>query len=296
MSNEYCGIRTFLKAPIGKYTDSYDVAIIGCPYDMGTTYRSGSRFGPASIREASIMLTDGDHPIFETNPMINLKILDMGDIELSTNNPLNSYIKIEHALDQLNHYILLGGDHSITYNSLVSKKKKHGEFALLHFDAHGDCWEGTGPYGLDHGSFLRKAIENNVIDPKNILQFGIRSPEPKEIKRWRKDKGINSYSVQDIRSSGLQWIINLINDKFQDIPVYLTLDIDCLDCSVAPGTGTPEIGGFQSHEVQRILQNLDLNYIGMDIVEVSPPYDISNITSLAAATFVWEYLNKLCVL
>jgi agmatinase len=167
--------------------------------------------------------------------------------------------------------------------------------ALIHFDAHMDTWQDNYngiPFG--HGNPFFHAINEKLINPNKMIQIGIRSPIQKNIFDWTKQKGVHIWTAEDVHETNVKIIIDYIKKELQDLPVYLTIDIDVLDPAYAPGTGTPEIGGLHSWQVQKILRYLtELNFVGMDIVEVSPPYDVNEITSLAAATFVWEYLALL---
>jgi agmatinase len=285
---------TFMDLP-SEVTPETEYVICGIPFDYGTSNRPGTRFGPPAIRSASRMLIDGDHPYHWVNPM-DLPIADVGDLDVVSPNVLKSLEWIEEDADEYKHLITLGGDHTISLPLLRAIAKRHGPVAMIHFDAHVDTWPpGTLPL---HGNPFYFAIEENLVNPEKMVQIGIRSPVNKSVYDWTIGKGVQIWSASEVHEQGIDVvsIADHIKETIGDTPVYLTIDIDCLDPSVAPGTGTPEVGGLTTWQVQTILRNLTgMNFIGMDMVEVAPDYDISEITALAAATFVWEYLALLKV-
>lgn len=289
MLTPFSGIRTFMRSPITKQPTS-EYTIIGVPTDMAVTFRSGARLGPAAIREASLMLVDGDHPELNVDPVGAGLVWDAGDIDPVINDPPATAQRIEQQLDAIVHPIMLGGDHSITLPALRSRFKRHGKMALLHFDAHVDTWEGSS----NHGTFLREAINEGLVDPQHVVQLGIRSPSPLSIRQWGEQQGIITYTAQTIHNSlpNMRNLAQVISYKFPDtMPAYMTFDIDCLDPSVAPGTGTPEIGGLFAHQALTIINELaGKNWVGMDVVEVAPAYDPTGITAIAAATLAWNYI------
>jgi agmatinase len=266
------------------------VCIVGVPYDFGTSNRPGTRFGPDAIRSASRMLADGDHPIHRVDPKLVLDIADVGNVDIEFGDIQVSLAKIEQQIHRLAHPISLGGDHSIALpilRALAQRYDRDGPLGVVHFDAHMDTW--PGPY-FGHGNPFYHAINEGLIDPNRMIQIGIRSPIEKEVYDWTIAKGVTVITGRE--SDAVERIKQVVGDGL----AYLTLDIDCLDPSCAPGTGTPEIGGLETWRVQQILRGLTgLNFVGMDMVEVSPPYDVAEITALAAATFVWEYLALLAL-
>lgn len=281
-------------------TDPADYCICGVPYDFGVSNRPGARFGPAAIRMASRMLVDGDHPVHWVNPL-SLNIADIGNISLVQGDILASLALIEQQFDTIKHPITLGGDHTISLPILRALAKKHGPMGVIHFDAHVDTWPDnySGP-AFGHGNPFYHAIQEGLIDPERMVQIGIRSPVRKEVYDWTLNKGVYIWTAEEVHEMGVyvsdiaEHIVKVMTEK--PTPVYLTVDIDVLDPGFAPGTGTPEVGGLNPWQVQTILRKLDgLDFVGMDLVEVSPPYDVSEITALAGATFVWEYLSLLVV-
>lgn len=276
-----------------------DYQICGIPFDLGTSNRPGTRFGPEAIRAASRMLVDGDHPTHWVNPL-DLKLADLGNLQIAQGDILASLKIIEQQIDDTQHPITLGGDHTITLPILRSLYKKHGKMGLIHFDAHVDTWPDNysgPPYG--HGNPFFHAIEEGLVDPEKMVQIGIRSPVKKEVYDWTLNKGVFIWTSEEVHKMGIdielipENIVQIMSEQ-DDLPIYLTMDVDCLDPAFAPGTGTPEFAGLTPWQIQTILRGLGgLQFIGMDVVEVSPPYDVSEITALAGATFVWEYLSLL---
>jgi agmatinase len=264
--------------------------VAGIPYDIGTTNRSGARSGPAAIRIASRMLVDGAHPEHWIDPA-TLPVADIGDFATALGDIPASLRMIEEQARTIDHLVTLGGDHSITLPLLRALSKRGGPPALVHFDAHVDTWPDNFGQPLAHGSVFYRAIEECVVDPRRMIQIGIRSPMPREVYNWTLRRGVTIVSAQEVHDRGPAAIAGRIREIVGDAPVYLSFDIDVLDPAFAPGTGTPEIGGLASWQAQTILRRLGgLKFLGMDVVEVAPAYDTAEITALAAATVVWEYL------
>ncbi len=273
------------------------ICVAGIPYDFGTSNRPGARFGPAAIRAASRMLVDGDHPIAGVAPA-DSDIADIGDFRLVHGDILGSLAAIEAQAKPLNHLVALGGDHTITLGLLRALAARGGlsapPLALVHFDAHVDTWPDSFGQRFGHGSPFYHAIEEGLIDPHRTVQIGIRSPMEKSVRDWTVAKGVTILFAEAVHEEGPRATAERIREVVGDRPAYLSFDIDALDPAFAPGTGTPEIGGLFTWQAQAILRRLaGLKFQGMDVVEVSPPYDVSEITALAAATFAWEYLALL---
>ena len=268
-----------------------DIHIAGIPLDIGTTNRSGARFGPAAIRTASRMLVDGDHPHWWIDPAA-LPVADIGDFDIALGDIEDSLALIQEQAAACPHLIALGGEHTISLPLLRALAEgQNAPLALVHFDAHVDTWPDNFGQVYAHGSVFFHAIEEGLIDPAHTVQIGIRSPMQREVYDWTRDKGVTIISAQDVHEFGPQPVAQRVTEIVGNAPAYLSFDIDCLDPAFAPGTGTPEIGGLTSWQAQSILRRLDaLNFSGMDMVEVAPAYDTAEITALAAATMVWEYL------
>jgi agmatinase len=268
-----------------------DYMIAGVPMDIGTTNRSGTRDGPAAIRRASRMLTDGDHPEHWIEPA-RMAVSDIGDFALALGDIQGSLATIESQAAPIRHLIALGGEHGITLPLLRALRQRlGGKVALVHFDAHVDTWPDNFGQSYAHGSPFYHAINEGLVDPHRMIQIGIRSPVQKDVMDWTLSQGVTVLSAQDVHASGPAAIAARIEAVVGDEPTYLSFDIDALDPAFAPGTGTPEIGGLASWQAQAILRRLqEVRFVGMDIVEVSPAFDTAEVTALAAATMVWEYL------
>jgi agmatinase len=271
-------------------------AIAGIPFDGAVTNRPGARFGPQEIRRASLMLCDGIHPYFDVSPLGYLG--DAGDMRLPNASPLpevRSAIQSQAAaLMARHHCVFIGGDHSVTLPLLRAASAQHGPVALIHFDAHCDTWSDHFGEPSGHGTWTYEAIQEGLVDRAKTVQIGIRSSGERAAREYVKDQGGAIYTARDLRGKDgahLGDIIAEIRKRIGQQPCYLTLDIDCLDPAFAPGTGTPEPGGMTSSQVLTFLEELaPLNFIGMDCVEVAPAYDHAELTSNAAAQFVWTYL------
>jgi agmatinase len=266
------------------------ISIAGIPFDIGTSNRSGARFGPAAIRQASRMLVDGAHPVHWIDPAA-LPLADVGDFDLALGDIPASLARIEEAARDLSHLVALGGDHGITLPLLRAVARRRGPVALVHFDAHVDTWPDTFGQRLGHGSVFYNAIEEGLVDPRRMIQVGIRSPMGRDIYDWTTGRGVTIVPAAEVHETGPAAVATRIRDTVGNAPVYLSFDIDALDPACAPGTGTPEIGGLASWQAQAILRRLEgLAFVGCDVVEVAPAYDVAEITALAGATVAWEYV------
>lgn len=273
-------------------------AVVGVPYDGAVTNRPGARFGPQAMRAASLMLCDGIHPVFDVSPLPHLG--DAGDMRLPNASPLaevRAHIQSQAAaLMARHHCVFLGGDHSVTLALLRAARQQHGEpLALVHFDAHCDTWEDHFGEPSGHGTWTYEALQEGLVSPAHTVQIGIRSSGVRAARDYVQDQGGQIFTARALRGldgAGLAPMLQAIRERIGQRPVYLTLDIDCLDPAFAPGTGTPEPGGMTSSQVLTFLEELaGLNWVGMDCVEVAPAYDHAELTSNAAATFVWTYLS-----
>jgi len=271
------------------------ICVAGIPLDLGTTNRSGARFGPGAIRQASRMLVDGEHPQHGVDAT-KLPLADIGDFTIALGDLVGSMALIEEQAGKIEHLVALGGDHSITLPLLRALAKRRGPPALIHLDAHVDTWPDSFGQTYGHASVFYHAIEEGVVDPRRMVQIGIRSPLAREVRDWTAARGVATIPAQDVHEAGPAAVADRIREVVGDAPVYLSVDIDVLDPAFAPGTGTPEIGGLASWQVQGILRRLQgLRFVGMDLVEVAPAYDVAEITALAGATMVWEYLCLLAL-
>lgn len=271
-------------------------ALAGVPFDGAVTNRPGARFGPQEIRRASLMLCDGLHPFFGVSPLDVLG--DAGDLRLPNASPLpvlrDAIQTAATALMAQHHCVFLGGDHSITLPLLRAAHARYGPVGLLHFDAHCDTWQDHFGEPSGHGTWTYEAIQEGLVSPAHTVQIGLRSAGKRAAREYVQDQGGLIYTARDLRGcdgAGLAPVVQAIRARMGQRPCYLTLDIDCLDPAFAPGTGTPEPGGLSSSQVLTLLEELaPLNWVGMDCVEVAPAYDHAELTSNAAAHFVWTYL------
>jgi len=288
----YSGVPTFMRQTPTRDLAGADVAIVGVPYDSGaTSFRGGTRFGPRKIREASLALW-GHHHIHGVAPAEALRIVDYGDVavEMAYIDKTMSAITAEAgaALAAGPMVVALGGDHSISLPLLRAQAAANGPLAVVHFDAHTD----VEPGDYEHGTVFRHAIEEGLIDPAAYIQVGIRGslyfPDDLNVARRL---GARVLTIDDCFEMGIPAVIAAIRETVGDRKTYVTLDIDAADPAFAPGTGTPEPGGFSSYQMLQLMRGLKgLNLVGMDIVEVSPPYDHADVTAILAANLVFEYL------
>ena len=268
--------------------------VAGVPLDIGTTNRAGARDGPAAIRRASRMLTDGAHPTFWNEPA-TLDLADIGDFRIALGDIAASLRLVEQQATGINHLLALGGEHGITLPLLRALSRRLGRpLALVHFDAHVDTWPDNFGQAYAHGSVFYHAIEESLVDPTHMIQIGIRSPVQRDVWDWTLRRGVTVMTAQDVHAATPIAVAEKVRAVIGDAPAYLSFDIDALDPAFAPGTGTPEIGGLATWQMQAILRQLrGVAFAGMDVVEVAPAYDVAEITALAGATVVWEYLALL---
>lgn len=269
------------------------VAIAGVPLDIGTTNRAGARDGPGAIRRASRMLVDGAHPTTRVDPS-RLPLADVGDFAIALGDIQGSLALIEQQAAGHPHLVALGGEHGISLPLLRALAKRvGGPLALVHFDAHGDLWPESFGQSHSHGQPFFHAINEGLVDPRRTIQIGIRSPVDGETLAWAEARGITAISAIEAHEAGPRAVAEAIVEKVGLGPCYLSFDIDALDPAFAPGTGTPEVGGLATWQVQAIMRRLGgLDWRGMDVVEVAPAYDVAEITALAAATVAWEYICR----
>lgn len=292
------GIPTFAVPPtfLGVSNTSADAPFVvaGIPLDVGVTNRTGARAGPAAVRAASRMLTDGAHPHVWVEPAA-MPVADVGDFAIALGDIERSLALIERQAAPLAHLCAIGGEHGISLALLRALRAKVGApLAMVHFDAHVDTWPDNFGQVYGHGSPFFHAIEEGLIDPARTVQIGIRSPVQREVWDWTVGRGVTILSALDVHEAGPAAAVERIRSVVGEAPAYFTFDVDSLDPAFAPGTGTPEFGGLLPWQVQAILRRLQgIDFRGMDVVEVAPAYDVAEITALAAATVVWEYLALL---
>jgi agmatinase len=288
------GVATFDVPPtflgIARDDASSPICVAGIPFDLGTTNRPGARFGPSAIRQASRMLVDGDHPLHWVNPSASA-IADIGNFTIAVGDITKSMAAIEDQAAGIRHLVTFGGDHTITLPLLRALRRRRHPPALIHFDAHVDTWPDNFGQVFAHGSVFYHAISEGLVEPRRMVQVGLRSPVEKQARDWTLAQGVTMIAAQDVHEQGPVAIADQIRYVIGNAAVYLSFDIDALDPAFAPGTGTPEIGGLASWQAQAIIRRLrGLQFVGMDLVEVCPAYDVAEITALAGATVAWEYL------
>ncbi len=299
-SPRFSGIKTFMRLPYSTELTDVDFAIIGVPFDTGSTFATGSRFGPQTIREASAILKPY-HPVLKINTVDYCYGIDYGDLPIIPGYIEETYASIESALQPVMDAnvipICLGGDHSITLAELRSITKKYGPVSLIHFDSHSDTTDLYFGKPYCHGSTFRRAVEEGLIIPESSLQIGLRGPlYSADQFDFALSHGIEILSNWDIRESGFDYVIKKIQEKTAGHPVFVTFDIDFLDAAYAPGTGTPEICGFNTFEAQKlVLKGLKgANIVGCDLVEVLPAADSPGmITSYAASGIIFDFIGLL---
>ena len=286
--NAFGGATSFLRRTYTKDLTGVDLAITGVPFDQAVTHRTGARFGPRAIREASA-LQPYDPPYgWPTNPLEDMAIIDYGDLAFD-------YAKVADFPDALTQHIrtilaagpgtiTLGGDHYITYPILKAYAEKFGPLGVIHFDAHSDLWPDDDLTRIDHGTFFYKAVKTGLIDPARSVQIGIRTTTDDYL-------GVKFIDARDVHEKGTAAAVARAKAIVGDQPTYVTFDIDALDPSVAPGTGTPVWGGLHAWQAAAMLRDLaGINMVGGDIVEVSPPYDTTGATAIAGAHVAYELI------
>lgn len=283
----YTGALSFLRRNYTRDLAGVDIAVLGVPFDLATSNRPGARFGPRAMREASAELAWGPHFPWGFDPFDRLAVVDYGDVLFEYGDPNTLVTSLQSEVGRILaagvETLCLGGDHFVTLPILRAHSAVHGPISLVHFDAHTDTEEGGGE--IDHGSMFRTAIREGLIAPERSVQVGVRTHY--EVA----DHPMLVLDAPSVHRNGVDGTVAAIKSAVGEASAYLTFDIDCLDPSVAPGTGTPVIGGLGSAVALEILRGLkDLAWIGMDVVEVAPAYDVGNITALAAASLAMEYL------
>ena len=285
--------------PLLKQRNDVDVGIIGVPLDIGTSNRNGTRYGPRQVRAESVLVRPYNMAT-RAAPFDSFQVADLGDVALNPYN-LTACIEIiekhydavlEHAVTP----VTVGGDHTITLPVLRSIAKKHGPVALVHVDAHADVNDTMFGEPVAHGTIFRRAIEEKLVDPSSMFQIGLRATGyAAEDFDWARDQGVTVVQAEECWYKSLAPLMDTIRKAIgPDQPAYLTFDIDGLDPSVAPGTGTPEPGGLTGSQGLEIIRGCyGLNLVGCDLVEVSPPYDTTGNTALLAANLMFEMLCAL---
>ena len=294
------GIRTFMRLPHITDLQDVDFLIAGVPFDTGGTFRVGARFGPSGIRENSMLLRP-------YNPAQDIEIfdycsgIDFGDLPIVPGYLAESHKMIKNNADIIfqsqSTPVFIGGDHSISLPLLRAAKEQFGPLALVHFDAHSDLWHGYFNKKDTHGTPFRRAIEEKLIDPSLSCQIGLRGPlYDKNDSTMSEDEGLLAITGPELHQIGIDRAIKLVKERVGNGPAYLTFDIAFLDPAYAPGTGTPEAGGFTGYESIRFIRGLkNIDFVGFDLVEVMPGYDPTQMTCLLAANIIYEFISLIAL-
>lgn len=285
----YSGALSFLRRRYTRDLTGVDVAVTGVPLDIATTHRPGARFGPRAVREASSQIAWGPPYGCAFDPLERLAVVDYGDCAWDLGRPSEMPAVLEEHIAGIlaagASPLSIGGDHFMSLPILRAMRARHGPLSLIHFDAHSDTWSDVGGEGrIHHGTMLFHAVREGVVAPARSVQVGLRTPNPDDV-------GFHILDAPWVHRRGASAVIERIREIVEGHAVYLTFDIDCLDPAFAPGTGTPICGGLSTATALEILRGLTgLGFVGMDVVEVAPAYDVGGITALAAATIAHEYL------
>ncbi|TWT13913.1 agmatinase [Reyranella sp. CPCC 100927] len=289
------GIATFMRLPAFTDPAEVDIGLVGVPWDGGTTNRPGARHGPRQMRDMSTLMRRVHH-VSNIEPYTLARIGDLGDTPVNPASVDDSLTRIEAFYAKLHKAgvvpLSAGGDHLVTLPILraIARKRPLG---MVHFDAHSDTWDTYfGGYKYTHGTPFRRAIEEGLLDPKRIVQIGIRgSLYGNADMAWAYDQGIRVITIEEYFDLGVDKVIEEARRVVGDGATYVSFDVDGLDPVFAPGTGTPEVGGYSTHEAQRMIRGLrGLDLVGADVVEVSPPFDPSGNTALVGVTMMWELM------
>ncbi len=293
----FAGIPTFMRLPhlAPDEADEVDIGLIGVPWDGGTTNRAGARHGPRQMRDLSTLMRNVHH-VTGVRPYELANCADLGDTPVNPVDLEDSLVRIQRFFETVHGQGIVplsaGGDHLVTL-PIMRAIAKDGPLGMVHFDAHTDTWDRYfGDYTYTHGTPFRRAIEEGLLDPKRTIQIGIRgglyTPQDED---WGQEQGIRVVKIEEYFELGPQRVVEEARRVVGEGPTYISFDVDGLDPVYAPGTGTPEIGGFSTHDAQIMLRGLrGLNLVGGDVVEVSPPFDPSGNTALVGVTLMFEIL------
>ncbi|TPW29847.1 agmatinase [Pararhizobium mangrovi] len=287
----YAGALSFMRRPFSKECTGSDCVVWGVPFDSAVSNRPGARFGPQAIRRASAIFDNDPQYPFARDLFAGMPTNDYGDCLFDYARPWETAERIEDEaaaiLSSEAFLLTLGGDHFVTWPLLKAHAEKHGPLALVQFDAHQDTWPDDGER-IDHGSFVARAVDEDVIDPTRSIQVGIRTHAPD-------DCGIAILYGDEVEEMSARAIADTVIERVGTRPAYLTFDIDCLDPAFAPGTGTPVAGGPSTAKMLAVLRRLgQLDLVGADVVEVAPAYDHADVTAIAGATVAMYMLGLRC--
>jgi agmatinase len=292
----FSDVRTFMRLPNTRDLPNADAAIVGAPFDTGATFRAGARFGPEGIRSVSHLLRHYN-PSLDVAVFDHISVIDYGDVPVVPGYIESSYERIAKGLEPIHRAgvvpIVLGGDHSIALPELRAAAAVHGPLALVQFDSHPDTWDSYFGERHTHGTPFRRAVEGGLLDTSRSIQVGMRG-SIYDRGDWddAREMGFDLVPTDEVRELGIPSVIDRISGRTEGAKVYVSFDVDFVDPAYAPGTGTPEIGGFTSREAQEFVRGLaGLEIVGCDVVEVYPAYDHAQITALLAANVAHEVLS-----
>jgi agmatinase len=292
----FAGLATFARLPTAEQVPEWDIAVVGVPFDGGTSYRPGARFGPAAVRQGSRLLRPYN-PAQDTLPFELAQVVDAGDLVGTPFDIPAAVTQIEAAADALlaggRRLVAVGGDHTIALPLLRATHRRHGPVALVHFDAHLDTWDTYFGQRFTHGTPFRRAWEEGLLLHDHSIHVGLRGPLYSDADlREDSDMGFAQVTTDNVASAGVDAVVERLLARVGNAPLYVSVDIDVLDPAHAPGTGTPEAGGLTSRELLALLRGLEpANVVGADVVEVSPAYDHAEITAIAAAHVLYELVT-----
>ena len=292
------GITTFMRLPGRTALADLDVAVVGVPFDLGTSNRPGARYGPRGIREESVLLRPYNMAT-RAAPFDSLRIDDTGDVATNPYNLADSIGRIEAHFDELLDNdlvtVAMGGDHTIALPILRAMRKKHGPVGMVHVDAHTDINDTMFGEKIAHGTPFRRAVEEDLLDPQRVVQIGMRGTGyAADDFDWSREQGFRVVQIEECWNRSLEPLMAEVREKVDGGPVYLSFDIDGLDPAFAPGTGTPEVAGLTVPQALEIIRGCrGLSLVGCDLVEIAPVYDPTGATSLTGANLLYEML---CVL
>jgi agmatinase len=296
----FSGIRTFMRLPHVTDLSEVDFVVIGVPFDTGGTYRVGARMGPSGIRHESMLLRPYN-PALQVNLFEHCSGVDFGDFSVAPGYLPESHKMITEAAEPIFRSgaapVFLGGDHSVSLPLLRAAAAQHGPLALIHFDSHSDLWTGYFGGKDTHGTPFRRAYEEGLLDVDHSIQVGLRGPLYDESDYGTSEAlGFELIDGPELHRIGMPAAIERIRNRVGDAQAYLTFDIDFVDPAFAPGTGTPEVGGFNGAQSLELVRGLaGMNILAYDLVEVMPPYDPAGVTSLLAANIVYEFLSLIAL-
>jgi agmatinase len=295
-SPRFTGPSTFARLPFVRTTEEVDVAIVGVPFDTGVTYRVGGRFGPNAVRAASVMLRPYNANL-DVKPFDVLSCVDFGDVSIVPGFTERSYDRIESAVTPIVEAgvipILVGGDHACTLPHLRATRSR-GPVAVIDFDSHTDAWDSYFGEKYNHGTWMRRAIEEGLVDVGRSIEIGLRGSiyERGDWDGLRTELGLEFLTTEDVFRLGPEAVAAAIRDRVGSGPAFISFDIDVVDPAYAPGTGTPEAGGPSARDMLAILRRLtDIDFVGFDVVEVIPAYDPAGQTATLAANIAYEMLS-----